>query len=109
MREKVATVTKYLGIIRNSQFDSHPTKTYISMGVQSGRKIIYLKQYILSDIEYYGWQTVREFKGKFLQRDIITLRYETALAIMSMVCKNEKHFNRMIDYENDSNDSNTGG
>lgn len=106
-RKKANTVLTNVGIIRNNQHEDVPTKTYVHAGIQDGRNVVYLIQYLISDTEYYGWKTVKTYKGNHLQRSKIIIRYETFSAINDML--SQYIYNKIHDHVNNTNGGHARG
>jgi len=109
MRKKVSTAIVNVGYVKNIQADEFPTKTYIGIGIQGNKNIIVLNQYILSEVEFYGWKTVKEFKGQYLQNDKLFIRYDTFMAVASVLSDNIGIFDKIRNHANNTNDSNQRG
>lgn len=103
-KKKIRTVIQYLGFIRNPMDERVKTKTYVFAGVQEGRDVIYLEQLMLADFEGHGWETVKEYKGMFLQKDTIIIRFETFMSVADMVIRNRGIYDLIHKHENNTDD-----
>lgn len=92
---KLDTLLTKVGFIKNYQSNELPTKTYVYIGSQGGRNVVYLHQLALTNIAYYGLNTLKKYKSKYLISSDIIIRYETLGAVWEMVSKQEEIFNKL--------------
>lgn len=67
-------LTLQIGKFRSESDNGNPVKTYVYHGIENGT--VYVVSYSYGE-EMYGWEKVKEYKGKGLYKQDIHLRLES--------------------------------